>query len=126
MVTNSGFKEELKKLKKVSYSKIKNYSSVAVNVPISVLSMKERGKAIWVLGSTLLKARTEYDKVAAGYMQLKAIINKKIGVVEDDDPKRQETYTYEEVAQILKELHAHEIPKELLKVNVRPDSLTDE
>ncbi len=119
----SQFREELAKLKQIQHKRIENYNCTVINAPIAVLKKKEKDQVIFVLGTTLLNARTQYDKLGAGYEQLKAMIVKKIEDVESDDPKSQATYTFKEVADMLKPFAAHEIPKEMPKLKVHESKI---
>jgi len=103
MVTNPQFREELKKLKSIKYEQIKNYGCIAVKCPIDVLSMKERGKALYVMAVSMGKAKDEFDKINANQVIFKSNILKNIESVEES---LHEKYSKEDVIQILRGIHA--------------------
>ena len=63
--------DDLKKLRQISYEKIKNFSAIIVNEPIGKLSKKDSARAIYGLSTSLIKAREQFDAVVKENEQLK-------------------------------------------------------
>lgn len=99
---SADFKDELKKLKPIKYEQIKRYGCVAVQAPIDVLSLKERGKVIFILCNSLVKAKSEFDKINANHSVFKSNVKK---TIQDVDESLHEKYSKDDVIRILNDVH---------------------
>lgn len=109
--------EQMRKLSQVPIDRIRKFLAVVVDVPIGDLSLKNSHRAVYVLGSTLLQARDQANKLANVYQQvennLKELIEKLEGKKWEDDTDGQE------ILNDLKKAISPEVVKEQLEARIK-------
>jgi len=105
--------EQMRKLTQVPVDRVRKFLSVVVDVPIGDLSLKMSHRAIYVLGSTLLQARDQANKLANVYQQVENNLKKLIEKCEEQDVNQKE------MLEDLKKAISPEVVKEQLEARIK-------
>jgi hypothetical protein len=105
MQINPNIRQQLKDLKKLRWGDVRRTSAVVVELPIGQLSPKDRGRALYVVGSAFTELTNKQK-----------IISKIIHTVQDDFKKLIEN----------KEITRDELIKEIKKIVLDPPELSSQ
>lgn len=105
--------EQMRKLSQVPIDRIRKFPAVVVDVPIGDLSAKNSHRAVYVLGSTLLQARDQANKLANVYQQVESNLKKLIEKCEHQDVNQGE------MLEDLKKAISPEVIKEQLEARIK-------
>ena len=105
--------EQMRKLSQVPIDRIRKFLAVVVDVPIGDLSLKNSHRGIYVLGSTLLQARDQANKLANVYQQVENNLKELIKKCEEQDVNQKE------MLEDLKKAISPEVVKEQLETRIK-------
>lgn len=105
--------EQMRRLSQVPIDRIRKFLAVVADVPIGDLSLKNSHRAVYVLGSTLLQARDQANKLANVYQQVENNLKELIEKCEHQDVNQKE------MLEDLKKAISPEVVKEQLEARIK-------